>query len=124
MRAKSRVVTAAVAPFVVQATGVINVVFAGIFVVAVVLAIVAPVPRFVICHDTAVAFGFAYKTSSYNADVLTGKLAPRSETVGAVPLTFHTIFQLPVLVLIAIPTLPGVVLVSGSTLVGAVVGVS
>src|SRR6476661_2653443 len=97
-----------------------KVVDAGMFVLTDPLVCV-PLDRSVTRQPMELPFCGQYKINSYRSVVLTGKLAPKAVTVGAVPVTLFTKFQFPVLALIAMPILPGVVLVVGSTFVGAVV---
>lgn len=122
MRDIERLFAATVPPLVVHAKTLMKVVLVGRFVLRVPV-VSAPVFQFVTRYETVDVFEAENNTISYRLVVLMGKLAPRSATVGALPATLLTSFQFPVLEFVAIPILPYVVLVVGSALAGAVVGV-
>ena len=117
---KSSIAAAAVALLVIQNKGAKKVVLAGILELTEPL-VCAPVERSVTRQPIELQFWEQYIISSKRSVVLTGKLAPRLVTVGAVPVILFTKFQFPVFAFMAIPILPGVVFVVGSTLVGATI---
>ncbi len=114
---KSNVTAAAVALLVHHIDGVKNVVLAG-WLVEIVPDVLRLADKFVTRYPTSDPLGAAKRVSSYMFVVLTGKFVPNAIMVGAVPVTLCTKFQLPELTLIAMPILPGVVFVVGSTFVG------
>lgn len=100
-----------------QNKGAKNVEVAGIFEFTEPL-IWPPVEMSVTRYPIEVPLGALNIASSSKSVVFTGMDDVKSVTVGAVPVILFTNFQLPELVFIASPILPGVVLVVGSIFVG------